>query len=57
MLGAMAQAFFLTAKVLHLGPVHVLAVRNNLAKQAQRLEEDAKQLERMLEGCVCFQIH
>ncbi len=45
-----AQAFFLTAKVLHLGPVHVLAFRNQLAKQVQRLEEDAKQLEHMLPG-------
>lgn len=48
---AAPQAFFLTAKVLHLGPVHVLAYRNQLAKQVQRLEDDSKQLERMLPGC------
>lgn len=44
------QAFFLTAKVMHLGPVHVLAYRNQLAKQLQRLQDDARAIERMLPG-------
>lgn len=47
---ALPQAFFLMAKVLHLGPVHVLTYRNRLTKQVHRMEEDAKALERMLPG-------
>jgi hypothetical protein len=45
---AVLQAFFLTAKVLHLGPVAVLSFRNRLAKRLQQTEEEAKVLERML---------
>jgi hypothetical protein len=45
------QSFFLTAKVLHLGPVAVLSFRNRLMKQLQRTEEEAKVLERMLPRC------
>ena len=48
---AVSQSFFLTAKVLHLGPVAVLAFRNRLMKQLQRTEEEAKVLERMLPRC------
>ncbi len=45
-----AQAFFLTAKVLHLGPVHTMQQRAKYARHIQHLEQDVAALERHLEG-------
>lgn len=39
----------MTAKVLHMGPVHVLSQRDHLAKQVARWEQDAQQIAHMLE--------
>jgi len=43
------QAFFLTAKVLHLGPVHILQLRTRLARNVAHLEQEVAALEKHLE--------
>lgn len=53
----MTQAFFLTAKVLHLGPVHVLQQRTRYARHIQHLEQDVAALDRHLQRWAPFPAH
>lgn len=47
-----AQMFFLTAKVLHFGPVNLMQQRTKMARYVGHHEQDVAQLQEALGSCV-----